>query len=483
LVPGVRSDPVLLEGTNSRAAADLLVTLERDAGVALHRQIETSIRGAIRAGRLPRGTALPATRALAGDLGVSRGVVVEAYQQLVAEGYLTSRPGAYTRVAAGPGPVAAPAPPAPASPPRVDFCPCRADGSQFPRAAWLRSMRRVLTEASAEDFGYVRGRGAPALQRALAAYLDRVRGTSAAPDRIVICNGYAQGIGLIVAALRRAGARRLAVEDPCADDDAVPVARAAGLEVVGVPVGEEGISLDALERTDADALVLTPSHQWPTGTVLSAEARAAVLRWAERRGALVVEDDYDAEYRYDRAPIGAMQGLAPERVVYAGTASKTLAPGLRLGWLVAPAHLVADLADAKALADRGSPVLDQLAFADFLERGELDRHLRRMRPLYRRRRDVLVGAVRERLPDLEPAGIAAGLHLVAYLPGDLDETTLVAAAARRGVALYGLAPYRIAHAGRPGLLFGYATLDERAIVEGVDVVAEAVAEARPSARS
>jgi GntR family transcriptional regulator/MocR family aminotransferase len=291
----------------------------------------------------------------------------------------------------------------------------------------------------------------------------------------VICNGYAQGIGLIIHTLRKAGAKRLAVEDPCADDDAVPVARNAGMEVIGVPVGEDGISVEALERIDADALVLTPSHQWPTGAVLSAEARAAVLRWAQRRGALIVEDDYDAEYRYDRAPIGAMQGLAPEHVVYAGTASKTLAPGLRLGWLVAPARLVDDLAEAKALADRGSPVLDQLAFADFLERGEFDRHLRRMRPLYRRRRDTLVRALRERLPDLEPAGIAAGLHLVAYLPSGLDETTLVDAAARRGVALYSLAPYRLAHEGRPGLIFGYATLDERAITEGVEVLAEVVA--------
>jgi GntR family transcriptional regulator / MocR family aminotransferase len=477
LVPGVRSDPVLLERTNLRTA-DLMVPLRRDAGVALHRQIETWIREAIRAGRLPRGTSLPPTRVLARDLQVSRGVVVEAYQQLVAEGYLTSRPGGYTRVAAGSEPTARPPSPALADAPWIDFCPCRADGSQFPRAAWLRSLRRVLTEASAEDFGYVRGRGAPALQHALAGYLNRVRGTSATPDQIVICNGYAQGIGLIIQTLRKAGAKRLAVEDPCADDDAVPVARAAGLEVVGVPVGERGISADALERIDADALVLTPSHQWPTGAVLSAEARAAVLRWAQRRGALIVEDDYDAEYRYDRAPIGAMQGLAPEQVVYAGTASKTLAPGLRLGWLVAPTHLVDDIAEAKALADRGSPVLDQLAFADFVARGEFDRHLRRMRPRYRRRRDTLVGALRERLPDFEPAGIAAGLHLVAYLPGDLDEATLVAAAARRGVALYGLTPYRVSHAGRPGLIFGYATLDERTIGEGVAVLAEVVAEAR-----
>jgi GntR family transcriptional regulator / MocR family aminotransferase len=456
----------------------MLVHVARDRGIALHRQIETSIRDAIRAGRLPRGTSLPATRCLADELGVSRGVVVEAYQQLIAEGYLTSRPGGYTWVAIAPDqPAGAPAPlPDPGA--RIDFCPCRADGSQFPRAAWLRSLRRVLTDVSDREFGYVSGRGAPALHEALAAYLNRVRGTSARPDNIVICNGYAQGIGLLIQTLALSGAKRLALEDPSADDDALPLARAAGLEVVGVALDEDGVRADALDRTDADALVLTPSHQWPTGAVLSAERRAAVLRWARERRALVIEDDYDAEYRYDRAPIGAMQGLAPDRVAYAGTASKTLAPGLRLGWLVLPPDLVDDVAAAKRLADRGSPVLDQLAFADFLDRGEFDRHLRRMRPLYRRRRDALLAALRRHAPELEPAGIAAGLHLVAYLPDGADEAAIVEAAARRGVAVYGLAPYRICDEDRPGLIFGYATLGERALGEGIEILAEAISEAR-----
>jgi GntR family transcriptional regulator / MocR family aminotransferase len=478
-VRDLRSDSMLLERTDLPAAGDVLVPLRPGSGVPLHRQIETAIRAGVRAGRLPHGTALPPTRRLAQELGVSRGVVVEAYQQLVAEGYLEARSGGYTRVAIGPEEGAAPPAPAAEAAPRIDFCPCRADGSQFPRAAWLRSMRRVLTDASADDFGYVSGRGAPALHRALAAYLNRVRGTSARAENVVVCNGYAQGIALIVQILARSGAGRLAVEDPSADDDAVPVARAAGLEVVGVPVDAHGIRVDALERTDADALVLTPSHQWPTGGVLAPDRRAAALRWAEARGALIVEDDYDAEYRYDRAPIGAMQGLAPDRVVYAGTASKTLAPGLRLGWLIAPPDLVGPLAEAKALADRGSPVLDQLAFADFLHRGEFDRHLRRMRPLYRRRRDALLAALREHLPELEPAGIAAGLHLVAYLPGDLDETEVVRAAAERGIAVHGLAPYRLSDGGRPGLIFGYATLEEATIRSGVAVLAGAIRAVAP----
>jgi GntR family transcriptional regulator / MocR family aminotransferase len=473
---------MLLERTNSRPAGELLVPLTRASGVALHRQVEASIRTGIRSGRLPRGTALPPTRSLAAELGVSRGVVVEAYQQLVAEGYLTSRSGGYTRVAIGPETAAPTAAPAWAQAPRIDFCPCRADGSRFPRAAWLRSIRRVLTDASDDDFGYVSGRGAPVLHDALAEYLNRVRGTSAKAADIVICNGYAQGISLVIQMLAKSGATRVAVEDPSADDDALPVARAAGLEVVGVPVDEDGVRVDALDGTDADALILTPSHQWPTGAVLAPSRRAAALRWAQERDAVIVEDDYDAEYRYDRAPIGAMQGLAPDRVIYAGTASKTLAPGLRLGWLVAPAQLVPGLAAAKTLADRGSPVLDQLAFADFLSHGEFDRHLRRMRPLYRRRRDALLAALRERLPDLEPAGIAAGLHLVAHLPDDIGEAPVVEAAARRGVAVYGLARYRIANPGRPGLIFGYATLAERALSEGVDLLAEAVAELRERRR-
>jgi GntR family transcriptional regulator/MocR family aminotransferase len=474
LARSLRSDSVHAISTDLPPAGEVLVELAPGSGVALHRQIEASIRDGIRRGRLPRGTALPPTRRLAAELGVSRGVVIEAYQQLVAEGYLSSRAGGYTRVAIGPEDHVVAAPNGGSAAPEIDFCPCRGDGSMFPRAAWLRSMKRALESA---DFGYTSGRGAPALHEALAAYLNRVRGTSARAANVVICNGYAQGIALIVQVLAAAGARRLAVEDPSADDDAVPVARAAGLEVVGVPVGDDGIRVEALAGLDADALVLTPSHQWPTGAVLSARSRAAAVRWARDRDALIVEDDYDAEHRYDRAPIGALQGLAPDRVVYAGTASKTLAPGLRLGWLVLPSHLVEPIAEAKTLADRGSPVLDQLAFADFLDRGEFERHLRRMRPVYRRRRDALLAALRSELPGFEPAGIAAGLHLVAYLPPGLDEATVIDAAARRGVALYGLEPYRLSHGGRPGLIFGYATLDEATIARGVKRLAGALRDA------
>ncbi|WP_328417843.1 PLP-dependent aminotransferase family protein [Micromonospora sp. NBC_00389] len=464
--------------TNSSTAEDLLIDVDRSAAEPLHRQIAASIRGGIRAGRLRLGTSLPPTRTIAADLGVSRGVVVEAYQQLVAEGYLTSRAGGYTQVAVEPIPTPAGRRGGDRPAPRIDFGYGRTDVSSFPRAAWLRSVRTVLTTTPNEHFAYLDGRGVPELHAALTDYLNRVRGTSARPENVVICSGYGQGVALLLQVLAARGARRLAVEDPSADDDARLVAAAAGLDVIGVPVGPNGILVEELEQTDADAVVLTPSHQWPTGGVLSATARARVIGWAQRRRAVVIEDDYDAEYRYDRSPIGAMQGLAPDTVVYCGTASKTLAPGLRLGWLLAPSHLVDEITAAKVLADRGSPVIDQLTFADFLTRGEFDRHLRPMRPVYRRRRDALLAALRRRLPELEPVGVAAGQHVVTWLPHDLDEAAVVAAAARHGLAVQGVSRYRLSPAGPGGLIFGYATLTERAITDGVEALADAVAEVR-----
>jgi GntR family transcriptional regulator / MocR family aminotransferase len=456
-----------------RTNPELLVVLRHDTQVPLHRQVETSIRDAIRAGRLPRGSSLPPSRVLAADLGVSRGVVVEAYQQLSAEGYLASRAGGYTQVAAvSPAQQAAPAP-AREPGPDIDLSYGRADVSSFPRAAWLRSIRRALSEAPNEVFGYLTGRGVPQVRVALADYLNRVRGTVAEPDRMVICTGYGQGVTLLMGVLAAAGASRLALEDPSSRDDALPAARAAGLDVVGIPVDGNGIRVDLLRDSGADAVILTPSHQWPTGSVLSAANRAAVIDWATARGALVVEDDYDAEYRYDRTPVGALQGLAPDHVVYAGSASKTLAPGLRLGWFVLPGRLTEPMAAAKIAADRGSPALEQVAFADFVARGEFDRHLRRMRPVYRRRRDALLAALARDLPWLEPVGVSAGLHLVTWLPPGMDEAAVVGAARRAGVGLDAVGPYRITNPGPGGLIFGYATVGERAIAEGVARLARA----------
>ncbi len=458
----------------SRTNFALPIEIHRDDRTPIHRQIETSIRALIRAGQLRLGAPLPPTRVLAADLGVSRGVVVEAYQQLTAEGYLVGRVGGQTEVAAGQAAPSTPVRLARSAPARIDLSYGRADVSSFPRAAWLRSIRGVLAGVPNELFGYLSGSGTPQLRTAIADYLNRVRGTVAHPDNVVICTGYAQGIALLINVLAASGARRLALEDPSSGDDALPIARAAGLDVVGVPVDRDGIRVDRLERSDADAVILTPSHQWPTGAVLSAENRAAVLGWAVRRGAVVIEDDYDAEYRYDRMPIGAMQGLAPGHVVYAGSASKTLAPGLRLGWFVLPSHLCGPMAEAKIAADRGSPALEQLALADFITRGEFDRHLRRMRPVYRRRRDALLAALARRLPELEPVGISAGLHLVTWLPPYLDERAVVEAAYADGVGVDGVGPYRIEQRGAGGLIFGFATVKEPAIVEGVDILARVI---------
>jgi len=457
-----------------RTNSAVLVVLDHGARVSLHRQIEISIRDSIRAGRLPRGSPLPPSRVLAADLSVSRGVVVEAYQQLTAEGYLASRAGGNTHVAAGPSHATAGLRLARQAPPRIDLSYGRADVSAFPRAAWLRAIRGALASAPNDVFGYLAGSGVPQLRTAIAGYLNRVRGTLAHPDQMVICTGYAQGIALLVGVLAAAGAKRLALEDPSSGDDALPAARAAGLDVAGVPVDRDGIRVDMLAETGADAVILTPSHQWPAGSVLSAQNRAAVLRWAAEHGAVVIEDDYDAEYRYDRTPVGALQGLAPDRVVYAGSASKTLAPGLRLGWFVMPRHLAEPMAAAKIAADRGSPALEQLALADLITRGEFDRHLRRMRPLYRRRRDALLTALAGRLPQLEPAGVSAGLHLVTWLPPYLDEATVVEAAARAEVGIEGVTPYRISHPGPGGLIFGYATANEQAIAEGVAILARVI---------
>jgi GntR family transcriptional regulator / MocR family aminotransferase len=464
--------------TKTSSALELLVELRRDDPSALHQQLERELRTAIRSGRLPADSALPSTRSLAGQLGLSRGVIVEAYEQLVAEGYLVSRHGGTTRVAAR---VAEPPPRPPAMPPivtpRIDFAYGRPDVTEFPREAWLRSIRRILVDAPHDRFSYLDWRGALELREALATYLNRVRGTIATPDRIVICNGFAQGLHLTAQVLKANGARRIAVEDP-GQREARIVAELYGLEAVPVPVGRDGIRVDALAATGAAAVVVTPAHQFPTGSVLGATERAELLRWAAAGGGLVLEDDYDAEYRYDREPIGAIQGLAPEQVIYAGSASKTLAPGLRVGWLIVPTELVAPFAVAKDLSDRGSASIEQLAFADFLARGEFDRHLRRMRPIYRRRRDALLDALARSIPDGRPVGASAGLHVAVRLADDIDDGAVVARAEELGVAVRPLSAYHAAPGeGSRGLLFGYGAVTVDQIDEGVRLVARAIREA------
>ena len=371
---------------------ELLLPVRGGAGT-LRAQLERHLREAVRSGRLRPGSALPSSRVLAEQLGIARGVVVEAYDQLVAEGYLVARQGATTRVAeAALAGAAPPRPTAPSKPLRYDFRPGVPALDGFPRLAWLASLRKALKEAPHAALGYGDPCGQPALRQALAAYLGRVRGVAADPQRVLVCSGFAQGTALLCRALGRRGARRIALEDPSHPLQWATVA-AAGLEPVPVPVDDHGIQVDHLEAVGAEVVLVTPAHQFPTGTVLAAQRRGALVAWAQRHSAVVVEDDYDAEYRYDREPIGAVQGLAPDRVVYAGSTSKTLAPALRLGWLVLPAWLVDAVAEQKALDDLASPALEQLALADLLDRGEVDRHLRRNRARYRSRRDALVAAL------------------------------------------------------------------------------------------
>jgi GntR family transcriptional regulator / MocR family aminotransferase len=453
---------------------EVFLSVRRGTG-SLRGQLERELRGAVRSARLPAGTALPSTRALASQLGVSRGVVVEAYDQLVAEGYLLARQGSATRVAETAAAAKA-APSAEQAPQRLryDFRPGVPALDTFPRTALLTSLGKALRQVPDAALGYGDPRGLPTLREALAAYLGRVRGVEAAAERVLVCSGFAQGLGLVCRTLRRRGASRLAVEDPVHSGQRRIVAH-AGLEPVPIRVDERGLRVDLLAEGLADAVLVTPAHQFPTGAVLAPERRAALVEWAQRHDAVVVEDDYDAEYRYDREPIGALQGLAPEHVIYAGSASKTLAPGLRLGWLVLPAGLIDAVAEEKALDDLGSPVLEQLAFTDLLAQGGADRHLRRNRALYRARRDALVTALAAHLPQVTVGGIAAGLHVVAELPAQTDEAAVVAAARERSVGVYGMIDYRFPGSSGPAaLVLGYGGLGERAIQAGVRLLAEAV---------
>jgi GntR family transcriptional regulator/MocR family aminotransferase len=451
---------------------DLLLGLDRDRG-RLRAQLEDQLRDAVRAGRLGPGAALPSSRALAHELGVSRGVVVEAYAQLAAEGYLVARQGAPTRVseAASPGPGATPAV-AGERPPRYDFRTGRPDISLFPRHAWLASLRRALRDAPDARLDYGDPRGAPELRGALARYLGRVRGVGCDPERVVVTSGMAQGMALFARALTAGGARRIAMEDPSSAPGRGQLA-SNGLEIVPIPVDEDGLQTSHLEDVELDAVMTTPAHQFPLGVVLAPGRRAALLDWAAQNGAVVLEDDYDAEYRYDRQPVGAVQGLAPDLVAYAGSTSKTLAPGLRLGWLVVPDHLLDAVTAAKESDDLGTPVVEQLALADFLERGQLDRHLRRTRAVYRSRRDALVGALHRLLPDCTPAGVAAGLHLVVHLPSGTDEQAVLDAARTRGLGLSGISEHRV-EPGPPALLLGYGRLPEPAIEAAVQLLADSL---------
>ncbi len=435
-------------------------------------QLEDRLRELVRNGTLSAAGPMPSSRALAADLGVSRRLVVDAYAQLSAEGYLVTRPGAGTFVAAA-SPHARDAPtPAASGALQFDFFPGAPDLASFPRALWLRTMREVLTAAPPKAFAYPDPRGARELRWALAAYLRRVRGVVAEPESIVVCAGASQGLALLARALLRQGTTTIAVEDP-----GLPPHRAllsyAGMEVEGVAVDEAGLDVAALR---APVVVVTPAHQCPTGVVLSPARRLALIEWA-RAGGLVVEDDYDAEFRYDRAPLGALQGLAPEHVAYLGTASKTLAPGLRLGWLVLPESLRGAVAEAKAMDDLGSATIDQLVLARLLETSAYDRELRKARRRNRVRRDALIAAVARHLPRARVSGVSAGLHALVRLEHPVGVLELMGQAAQSSLGVYPLTLHMIEPAEETdALVMGYANLSEPAIEEGVRRLASVLAE-------
>jgi GntR family transcriptional regulator/MocR family aminotransferase len=450
----------------------MLVELDRGGELPLHEQIERFLRDAIRDGRLAPEVALPSSRGLAEDLGVSRGVVTAAYDQLAAEGYLHTRQGAPVRVAPG---VRA-QPPRPAPPPlqprfQYDFSPGLPDLAGFPRDRWLRSLRGALRETPLDAIGYGDPRGVPELREALADYLRRVRGAAADSEHVLVSTGFRQALSLACRWLRGNGIEEVALEDPGWHAHRL-IVEEAGLAVVPIPVDAHGIDVAGLESSGAEVVILTPAHQFPTGAVLSPERRAALVEWADRGDRLIVEDDYDAELCRDR--VGALQGLAPDRVLYIGSASKRLAPGLRLGWMLPPSWLSWALISAKAIEDAGSEVTGQLALADFIARGELERHLRRMRLRYERRRDRLLGALARELPDWRPYPGEGGLHVLTALPDGVDEPALLTAAARRGVGLEGLSLHSYTGEGPPGLVLGHAHMSEPALEQGVRLLRESV---------
>jgi GntR family transcriptional regulator/MocR family aminotransferase len=447
---------------------ELLVDFDRAAGT-LGLQLTAALRCAVREGRLAPNTRLPSTRTLATDLGVSRGVVTEAYEQLVGEGYLAARQGSGTRV------TSACSMPVPASEERplkqrefaYDLTPGRPDLTSFPRRAWAAAVRHVLNTAPHDVLGYPAPAGTQELRDVLADHLGRVRAVSAAADRITITGGVAQGLALVCRVLGRRGHTVLAVEDPSTHRQS-DIFSLNGLHAVGVPVDAEGIDVDALHRSGARAVLVTPAHQYPTGVVLSARRRTELVAWAHAVEGCVIEDDYDAEFRYDRDPVGCLQGLAPERVVHLGSTSKALAPGLRLGWAALPGDLVEEVQYVKTNTDLGSPVLSQLTLVRLLETGAYDRHLRSVRLRYRARRDALVDALGEFLPGATVHGVAAGLHLYVELP--VEEDLFVERAAARGVRVEPVGPMRRSP-GPPAVVLGYAALNEARLREAVALLA------------
>ncbi|MFE5663882.1 PLP-dependent aminotransferase family protein [Streptomyces niveus] len=469
--------------------ADLHLELR---GPGLRTGLMDALREAVRTGRLTPGTRLPSSRTLAADLGMARNTVADAYAELVAEGWLTARQGSGTRVARR----AAPRTPAPSGQParpvrRRPTHNLRAgtpDLGSFPRAEWLAASRRALTAAPNEALDYGDQLGRVELRTVLADYLARTRGVYADPERVVLCSGFVHGLALmaqVLAARRGRGTGRtravVGVESYGLDFHR-DILTAAGLRTPALALDELGTRTEELisgqgELRGVDAVLTTPAHQFPTGAALHPDRRAAMVDWARGAGGLILEDDYDGEFRYDRQPVGALQGLDPERVVYLGTASKSLAPGLRLAWMVLPKALVGEVVEAKGDVATVPSALDQLTLAEFIASGAYDRHVRSMRLRYRRRRDQLVEALAERAPECRVTGISAGLHAVVELPPGTDERTMIEAAAWQGLGIQGLSGFRHPSVapGRDALVIGYGAPTDSAWTGALDALCRVLA--------
>lgn len=458
------------------ANLDLHLDVNPD-GTRLGRSLENALRAAIRDGRLAPGTRLPSSRALAADLGIARNTVGDAFGQLVAEGWLTARAGAGTWVTEMPA-----SPPAAQTPtrgpdaqrPRYDLHPGVPDLSAFPRREWLAAARRALAFSPDQVLGYPDPRGLPPLREALAGYLARARGVAADPERIIVCGGFTYGLAVLGDVLRSRGARTVAVESYGLPEHRA-VLSGAGLSPAPLPADADGaIPADGV-LDGAGAALLTPAHQFPLGMTLAPARRRMFAEWAARTGAVLIEDDYDGEFRYDRHPVGAMQALAPDQVVYCGTASKALAPGVRLGWLAVPGRLLDEVTEAARTTGGGPDAVGQLTLAEFITSGGYDRQVRHARLAYRRRRDQLVAALARAAPAARVTGIAAGLHAIVELPPGRLEPDVVADAGRRGLGLSGLGRFD-AGAGRcpPALVVGYATPPPHAYTGAVARLAAAL---------
>ncbi|ONI91758.1 GntR family transcriptional regulator [Saccharothrix sp. ALI-22-I] len=441
----------------------------------LHDRLAHALRTAIRDGRLPEGAAVPPSRALAEELGCSRWVVTEAYGQLIAEGYLSARVGSATRVSWSPD-TAPPRPRTrhtPTPPPiRYDLAPGLPDLRAFPRRRWVDAVRAVIGSAVHYDLGLPDPTGHVVLRTTVAQYLRRSRGADAHAVSVSVCAGVTDGLVRTCRALRAEGITDLAVEDP-GWGRLRDAATSAGLRVHPVPVDHDGLRVDDLARTSARAVVVGAAHQFPTGTVLSPARRARLVRWAREVDGFVIEDDYDAEFRYDHHPVAVMQGMDPSRVFLLGSVSKTLSPALGLGWLVAPAVMIPALRAANPVA-AAPPVLDQLALATFIDRGWYDAHLRAARRRFRSRRDLLVRTLATGLPDGRVAGTAAGLHILLHLPDGADTRTVVRAAADAGLRLADLDDYRTKQSAERALVLGYGNISDTEIPPALALLREAL---------